>query len=102
MAKIFVAGHRGMVGSAICRQLAERDDELITAVRGELDLTNQRQVQDFFEVHKFDQVYLAAAKVGGIHANNTYPADFMYQNLMIQNNIIDSAYRSGVPKLLFL
>jgi GDP-L-fucose synthase len=102
MAKIFVAGHAGMVGSAICRQLAKGDDELITAVRGELDLTNQRQVQDFFEVHKFDQVYLAAAKVGGIHANNTYPADFIYQNLMIQNNVIHQSFVSGVNKLLFL
>jgi GDP-L-fucose synthase len=102
MAKIFVAGHQGMVGSAICRQLSKRGDELITAVRGEIDLTNQRQVQEFFEVHKFDEVYLAAAKVGGIHANNNYPADFIYQNLMIQNNIIDSAFKSGVPKLLFL
>jgi GDP-L-fucose synthase len=102
MAKIFVAGHAGMVGAAICRQLAKGDDELITAVRGELDLTNQRQVQDFFEVNEFDQVYLAAAKVGGIHANNTYPADFIYQNLMIQNNVIHQSFVSGVNKLLFL
>jgi GDP-L-fucose synthase len=102
MAKIFVAGHAGMVGSAICRQLAKGDDELITAGRGELDLTNQRQVQDFFEVNEFDQVYLAAAKVGGIHANNTYPADFIYQNLMIQNNVIHQSFVSGVNKLLFL
>ena len=102
MAKIFVAGHAGMVGSSICRQLAKGDDQLITAVRDELDLTNQRQVQDFFEVHKFDQVYLAAAKVGGIHANNTYPADFIYQNLMIQNNVIQQSFVSGIKKLLFL
>lgn len=102
MAKIFVAGHLGMVGSAIFRELAKSDDELITAVRGELDLTNQRQVQGFFEEHKFDQVYLAAAKVGGIYANNTYPAEFIYQNLMIQNNVIHQSFLSGVNKLLFL
>lgn len=102
MAKIFVAGHAGMVGSSICRQLAKGNDELITAARGELDLTNQRQVQDFFEEHKFDQVYLAAAKVGGIHSNNTYPADFIYQNLMIQNNVIQQSFVSGIKKLLFL
>lgn len=102
MTKIFVAGHNGMVGSAICRQLKGQDVELITASRQELDLTNQPQVKDFFSAHKFDQVYLAAAKVGGIHANNTYPADFIYQNLMIQNNIIHQSYKSGVKKLLFL
>lgn len=102
MQKIFVAGHNGMVGSAILRQLRNSGDELITASRDELDLTNQVHVADFFEHHKFDQVYLAAAKVGGIFANNTYPAEFIYQNLMIQSNIIHSAYRSGVFKLLFL
>jgi GDP-L-fucose synthase len=102
MAKIFVAGHLGMVGSAICRRLAKNNDEFITAARGELDLTNQRQVQGFFEEHKFDQVYLAAAKVGGIYANNTYPAEFIYQNLMIQNNVIHQSFLSGVNKLLFL
>jgi GDP-L-fucose synthase len=100
--KIFVAGHNGMVGSAICRQLQKQDVELVTASRQELDLTNQIQVKDFFSTHKFDQVYLAAAKVGGIHANNTYPADFIYQNLMIQNNLIHQSYFSGVQKLLFL
>jgi len=100
--KIFVAGHNGMVGSAICRQLKNQDAELITASRQELDLTNQTQVKDFFSAHKFDQVYLAAAKVGGIHANNTYPADFIYQNLMIQNNIIHQSYEMGIKKLLFL
>ena len=102
MVKVFIAGHRGMVGSAISRQLALTNVEVITASRGELDLTNQGQVEAFLQVKKVDQVYLAAAKVGGIHANNTYPADFIYQNLMIQNNIIHSSYRSGVMKLLFL
>jgi len=102
MARIYVAGHRGMVGSAICRQLATTDVDVVTASRDELDLTTQGQVADFFEKNKFDQVYLAAAKVGGIYANNTYPADFIYQNSMIQNNIIHSSYLSGVKKLLFL
>ena len=102
MARIYVAGHRGMVGSAICRQLATTDADVVTASRDELDLTTQGQVVDFFEKNKFDQVYLAAAKVGGIYANNTYPADFIYQNSMIQNNIIHSSYLSGVKKLLFL
>ena len=101
--KIFVAGHRGMVGSAIIRQLERQDGlELVVADRNELDLVNQKQTHDFFVRHKFDQVYLAAAKVGGIHANNTYPADFIYQNLMIESNIIHSAYLTGVMKLLFL
>jgi GDP-L-fucose synthase len=100
--KIFVAGHNGMVGSAICRQLQNQDVELTTASRQELDLTNQAQVKEFFNTHKFDQVYLAAAKVGGIHANNTYPADFIYENLMIQNNIIHQSYEAGIKKLLFL
>lgn len=102
MVKVFIAGHRGMVGSAISRQLALTNVEVITASRDDLDLTNQAQVEAFLQVKKVDQVYLAAAKVGGIHANNTYPADFIYQNLMIQNNIIHSSYRSGVVKLLFL
>ena len=102
MSKIFVAGHNGMVGAAICRQLADKDVEVVTANRDELDLTNQLQVKDFFNSHEFTQVYLAAAKVGGIYANNTYPAEFIYQNLMIQNNVIHSAYQSGVQKLLFL
>jgi len=100
--KIFVAGHNGMVGSAICRQLRNQDVELITASRQELDLTSQVQVKDFFSAHKFDQVYLAAAKVGGIYANNTYPADFIYQNLIIQANVIHSAHIADVDKLLFL
>ena len=102
MTKIFVAGHNGMVGSAICRQLVHQDTEIVTATRGELDLTNQLNVKRFFNEHNFDQVYLAAAKVGGIRANNEYPADFIYQNLIIQSNVIYSAYKSGVSKLLFL
>lgn len=102
MYKVFVAGHKGMVGSAICRKLQNNDYELITAPRKELDLTNQTQVRKFFNVHKFDQVYLAAAKVGGIYANNHYPAEFIYENLMIQNNVIHQSYLSGVKKLLFL
>lgn len=102
MTKIFVAGHNGMVGSAICRQLAHKDVEIVTAARGELDLTNQLQVKHFFNEHSFDQVYLAAAKVGGIHANNSYPAAFIYENIMIQANVIHEAHRSNVPKLLFL
>jgi GDP-L-fucose synthase len=100
--KIFVAGHNGMVGSAICRQLHDQDVEIITASRQELDLVNQSQTKEFFNTHKFDHVYLAAAKVGGIYANNTYPSDFIYQNLMIQNNIIHESYQSGIKKLLFL
>tara|TARA_Y100001960_G_C14775209_1_gene882710 strand:- start:3082 stop:4041 length:960 start_codon:yes stop_codon:yes gene_type:complete len=103
MKKIFVAGHRGMVGSAIVRQLEKRGDvNVITKARSELDLTNQQAVADFFASEGIDQVYLAAAKVGGIHANNTYPAEFIYENLMIESNIINSAYQNGVKKLLFL
>ena len=97
-----MAGHKGMVGSAICGQLSDGGDDVVVASRDELDLTNQLEVASFFKAHKFDQVYLAAAKVGGIHANNTYPGEFIYQNLMIQNNIIHSAYKSAVTKLLFL
>ncbi|PLK50060.1 GDP-L-fucose synthase [Uliginosibacterium sp. TH139] len=101
--KIYVAGHRGMVGSAIVRQLqAQGHTHIITRTHAELDLTDQAAVRAFFEAEKPTQVYLAAAKVGGIYANNTYPADFIYQNLMIQANIIESAYRTGVQKLLFL
>ena len=100
--KIFVAGHNGMVGSSLVRLLKNKDVEIITRDRTELDLLNQEKVQNFFKNEKIDQVYLAAAKVGGIHANNTYPADFIYQNLMIQNNIIHNAFLSGVKKLLFL
>jgi GDP-L-fucose synthase len=102
--KIFVAGHQGMVGSAILRELAQRapSSQLMTRTRAELDLTKQSAVTEFFADQKFDQIYLAAAKVGGIHANNTYPADFIYDNLMIQTNVIGEAFRSGVKKLLFL
>jgi GDP-L-fucose synthase len=101
--KIYVAGHRGMVGSAIMRTLQQQGQtNFVTRIHAELDLTNQAAVQAFFEIEKPTQVYLAAAKVGGIHANNTYPAEFIYQNLMVQANVIDAAFRSGVKKLLFL
>lgn len=101
--RIYVAGHRGMVGSAICRQLSQRDDiELVVKTHKELDLTVQKDVDAFFEQEKIDQVYLAAAKVGGIYANNTFPAEFIYQNLMIESNIIHSAHKAGIQKLLFL
>ena len=102
---IYVAGHRGMVGSAIVRQLlaaGHAPDSIITRSHAELDLTNQADVRAFFTAEKPRQVYLAAAKVGGIHANNTYPADFIYQNLMVQANVIEAAFRCGVEKLLFL
>ncbi len=102
MTKIFVAGHKGMVGSAICRQLKIEEIEVITASRKELDLTDQRKVNQFFASNNFDQVYIAAAKVGGIHANKSYPADFIYENLMIQNNLIHQSYISGVKKVMFL
>ena len=101
--RIYVAGHNGMVGSAIVRQLEiEPSVELILRSRRELDLTNQQAVQDFFAEQAIDQVYLAAAKVGGIHANNTYPAEFIYDNLMIEANIIHAAHKNNVQKLLFL
>ena len=101
--KIFVAGHRGMVGSAIVRQLEDSGyTDIITRTRSELDLTNQQAVVDFFQNENIDKVYLAAAKVGGIVANNTYPADFIYENLIIQCNIIHSAHIAGVQQLLFL
>ncbi|MDA9562020.1 GDP-L-fucose synthase [Gammaproteobacteria bacterium] len=101
--KIYVAGHQGMVGSAIVRQLNSLGfKNIITRSHGDLDLTNQLKVREFFQKIKPDQVYLAAAKVGGIFANNTYPAEFIYNNIMIQTNVIDSAFRSGVKKLLFL
>ena len=103
MKNIFVAGHNGMVGSAIVRQLEKDPSNVVfTASRAELDLTDQRAVDKFFAGHNFDQVYLAAAKVGGIHANNTYPADFIYQNLMIEANIINSAHHHDIDRLLFL
>lgn len=101
--KIYVAGHNGMVGSAIMRILeAQGKRDIVTRTHAALDLTDQAAVRDFFETEKPDQVYLAAAKVGGIHANNTYPAEFIYQNLMIEANVIDAAFRNGVKKLLFL
>ena len=101
--KIYVAGHRGMVGSAIVRRLqAQGGVDLVTATHAELDLINQAAVQAFFTQQRIDQVYLAAAKVGGIHANNTYPAEFIYDNLMMQANVIHAAHRAGVQKLLFL
>lgn len=101
--RIYVAGHRGMVGSAICRQLSLRDDiELVVKTHKELDLTVQKDVDAFFAQEKIDQVYLAAAKVGGIYANNTFPAEFIYQNLMIESNIIHLAHKAGIQKLLFL
>ena len=101
--KIYVAGHRGMVGSSIVRNLeAKGFTNIITKTHAELDLTNQEAVNFFFEKEKPKQVYLAAAKVGGIHANNTYPAQFIYENLMVQNNVIHQAFQAGVKKLLFL
>jgi len=101
--KIYIAGHRGLVGSAIVRQLEERGfTNLLMRTHKELDLTNQAQVQTFFKQEKPDYVILAAAKVGGIHANNTYPADFIYQNMMIEANVINSAYENKVKRLLFL
>ena len=103
--KIYVAGHRGMVGSAIFRQLLLQGiapSQIITRTHAELDLTNQLAVRQFFEAEKPTQVYMAAAKVGGIHANNTYPADFIYDNLLVQVNVIDAAFQNGVQKLLFL
>ena len=105
--KVYVAGHRGMVGSAILRQLEARRGqgepiELVTRSHGELDLTDQQAVRDFLQMEKPEAVILAAAKVGGIHANNTYPADFIYENLMMEANVIHEAFAAGVRKLLFL
>jgi GDP-L-fucose synthase len=100
---IYVAGHRGLVGSAIVRNLQRRGiDKLITATHSELDLTNQRDVAAFFDRKKPEYVVLAAAKVGGIHANNEYPADFIYENLMVEANVIHSSFQNGVKRLLFL
>ena len=101
--KIYVAGHRGLVGAAICRMLTQQGfDNVITRTHSDLDLTNQSLVRAFFEIEHPDYVFLAAAKVGGIHANDTYPAEFIRDNLLIQTNIIDAAYQSGVKKLQFL
>ena len=101
--RIYVAGHRGLVGSAICRRLdAEGFTHLLTRRSDELDLTRQAEVEAFFQREKPDYVFLSAAKVGGILANNTYPADFIYKNIMIQSNIIHASYANGVRKLLFL
>ena len=100
---MFVAGHRGMVGSAIIRALkAEPNVRIVTRNRNELDLTDQAAVRKFFKTENLDQVYLAAAQVGGIYANNTFPADFIYRNLMIEANIIEASFQHGVKKLLFL
>ena len=100
--RVYVAGHRGMVGSAIVRRLAQEGCTVLTATRGEVDLVDQAAVRDWFEKEKPDAVFLAAAKVGGILANDSYPADFLYENLMIEANIIEAAHRTGVEKLLFL
>jgi len=101
--KIYVAGHRGMVGSAIVRNLqAKGYSNIVTRTHAEMDLTDQTAVKAFFEQERPDQVYLAAARVGGIYANNTFPAEFIYDNLMVQNNVIHQAFVSGVKKLLFL
>jgi GDP-L-fucose synthase len=101
--KIFVAGHKGLVGSSILRKLRDEGyNNIVTADKEGLDLTKQLQVQAFFQTQKIEFVFLAAAKVGGINYNATVPADFIYDNLMIQSNVIDAAYRNGVKKLLFL
>jgi len=101
--RIYVAGHNGLVGSAIVRALrAQGHTNIVTRSHAELELTDQAQVRDFFRNERIDQVYLAAAKVGGIHANNTYPADFIYDNMMVQANVVNEARANGVEKLLFL
>ena len=107
--RIYVAGHRGMVGSAIVRHLRQQAQDkgtpeptIITRTHAEMDLTDQQAVRQFFATERIDQVYLAAAKVGGIHANNTYPAEFIYENLMLEANVIHEAWKAGVQKLLFL
>ena len=103
MKKIFVAGHNGMVGSAICRKLEKKPGvEVTTRTRSELDLTDQKSVFEFMKFERPDEVILAAAKVGGIHANNNYPAEFIYENLQIQNNLIHAAHLNNIQKLLFL
>ena len=101
--KIYVAGHRGMVGSALVRRLQDAGcKNLLLKPRNEIDLENQQQVQDFLQAEKPDYIFLAAARVGGIHANNTYPAQFIYSNLMIATNVINAAHAAGVQNLLFL
>ena len=101
--RIFVAGHKGMVGSALVRQLSkDPNNEIVTRTRAELDLSNQQGVAELFANEKIDEVYLGAAKVGGIHANNTYPAEFIYDNLMVECNVVHQAWQHGVQKLLFL
>ena len=94
--RVFVAGHKGLVGSAICRAIESDNVKIITADKSELDLINQKDVENFFIQNKFNEVYLAAARVGGILANSKYPADFIYENLMIQSNVISSAYKTNV------
>ena len=101
--RIYVAGHRGLVGSAIVRVLrAQGHTNIVTSSHADLELTDQAQVREFFRTEQIDQVYLAAAKVGGIHANNSYPAEFIYDNMMVQANVVHEAWRAGVQKLLFL
>ena len=102
MKKIFIAGHKGMVGSAIFRKLQNKPNRIVIADKRKLNLLDQKSVLSFFKRNKFDEVYLCAAKVGGIHANTTYVADFIYQNLEIQNNLIHSAYLTKVKRLMFL
>ncbi|CCF08994.1 GDP-L-fucose synthase [Pantoea ananatis] len=101
--KVFIAGHRGMVGSAIKRQLSKRTDiEIITKTKEELNLLSKKDVEEFFQSSDIDEVYLAAAKVGGIHANNHFPAEFIYENMLIECNVIHAAHLANIPKLLFL
>ena len=100
--KIYIAGHKGMLGAAIVRSLENINSKIIYADRKDLDLTNQKSVRDFMQNENPDQVYIAAARVGGIHANNTLPAQFIYENLMIESNIIHESWLSGCKKLLFL
>jgi GDP-L-fucose synthase len=102
MGSVYVAGHRGLVGSAICRRLQKEGTAVVTASRDQVDLKSRSAVDAFFAENEIKQVYLAAAKVGGIYANDTYPAEFIYDNLTIQTNVIDAAWRAGVKKLLFL
>ncbi|MDP4625458.1 MAG: NAD-dependent epimerase/dehydratase family protein [Akkermansiaceae bacterium] len=102
MSKTFISGHRGMVGSALIREAQSHDLEILTASRAELDLTSQSAVFAFLEKHQPETVIIAAAKVGGIHANSTYPADFIYENLAIAANLIEGSRRAGIPRVLFL